>query len=475
MRSLLLIATVVAGMTTARADRLSWWMESRFGMFVHFGLYAMPAGGEWIKYKSTIPEAEYDQYFRRFDPDRLDARAWAKTARAAGMRYVVLTAKHHEGFCLFDSKHTDYKITRTPFGRDLVREFAEACRAEGLKVGLYYSLIDWHHPDFTVDAAHPLHPKDDKEWNDPRAYEPLNVGRDMSRYRAYIKDQLTELLTDYGRIDVLWLDFSYPKSVTPKGRADWDSKGIVELCRRLQPDILLNDRLDLDDTDWGWDFVSPEQFRVPRWPERNGRKVPWETCQTFSGKWGYHRDEMTWKSIPQLLELLVSTVSKGGNLILNVGPTARGEFDGRARDRLSAMGEWLKVNGRSVYGCTQAPDGFVAPEYSVLTYNPKLRRLYVHLVFYPMGALACSFGDQVAYAQFLHDGSEVKIAPLPQALTGKYPEAPKYNFILPVVKPALEMPVIECYLRDEKTSSDSGRKGCSGTAGANNPLKELDL
>lgn len=428
--------------------RLAWWTNDRFGMFIHFGLYSMGARGEWVKGSECISDFEYDSYFKNFNPNLLDAKSWAHAAKAAGMKYVVLTAKHHEGFCLWDSKFTEYKITKTPYGKDLLREFVEAVRGEGLKVGLYYSLIDWNHPDFTIDVIHPKHPKDDEEWNDPNAYVDLNKGRDMSVYRKYMKDQLRELLTGYGRIDILWFDYSYPWAKTGKGRDDWDSRGLLEIVREIQPWVIVDNRLDLKTTDWGWDFVTPEQFKVAEWPRVKGAHAPWETCQTFSGHWGYARDEMTWKSTSQILELLANTVSKGGNLILNVGPTARGEFDDRALSRLRDIGKWMRTNGEAIYGCTQAPDGLIPPEYSLLTYNPQSKKLYVHLVFYPMGSLACPFGDKVLWARFLHDGSEIKLKQHKKYFTNGYQGLARFNFDLPVVKPPVEMPVIEVMLRE---------------------------
>ncbi|MBP5286138.1 MAG: alpha-L-fucosidase [Kiritimatiellae bacterium] len=422
------------------AARLSWWTEARFGMFIHFGLYAMPARHEWIRNYEEISNEDYEKYFERFDPDLFDAGEWARAAKAAGMKYVVLTTKHHEGFCMFDSKVTDYKITNTPFGRDLVAEFVEAVRAEGLKVGFYYSLLDWHHPDFTVDGLHPLRNGD---------VDKLNEGRDMARYRQYMKDQVTELLTNYGKIDIMWFDFSYPRNDKwGKGRDDWDSPGLLTLARTLQPGIIVDNRMDLNDVENGFDFMTPEQFKVTEWPTHNGRRHPWETCQTFSGSWGYFRDETSWKSDAQCLDLLISTVAHGGNLIMNVGPTARGEFDGRARERLDGYGRWMHANSRSIYGCTEAPEGFEAPEHSVLTYNPKTNRLYIHLFHYPAGQLGVKFGSRIAYAQFLHDGSEIQVKPMPD-WQAKASDSTGYDSYLnfPVLKPAVEIPVIECYLK----------------------------
>ena len=356
-----------------KSQRMKWWTDARFGMFIHWGLYALPARHEWVKNVERMTNEQYQKYFEMFNPDMYDPHEWAKMAKAAGMKYVVLTAKHHEGFCLFDSKFTDYKATNTPCGKDLIKEYVEAFRAEGLKVGFYYSLIDWHHPDYTIDRVHPLRQESDS------AYARLNKGRDMNKYREYLKNQVRELLTNYGEISIIWFDFSFPGK-NGKGRADWDSENLLKMARSLQPGIIVDDRLDLSDVEGGFDFISPEQYKVAKWPEVNGKRVAWETCQTFSGSWGYYRDENTWKSSAQLIELLVESVSKGGNLLLNVGPTARGVFDYRAQDRLSGMGEWMKYNNRSVYGCTEAPSGFIAPDNTLLTYNPDTRKLYIHLL-----------------------------------------------------------------------------------------------
>ena len=416
--------------------RVKWFVNDRFGMFIHFGLYTMPAWHEWVKTRKVLTEEKYQDYFDNFNPDLFDAVEWVRAAKRAGMKYIVLTTKHHEGFCLWDSKFTDYKITNTPFGRDLVREFTDACHAEGMKVGFYYSLLDWHHPDFTIDPIHPRRPKGEKCWDgvgtNEKGYAELNAGRDMKRYAQYMKDQITELLTNYGKVDLLWYDFSYPD----RGKCweQWDSIALLELTRRLQPGIIVNDRLDLSDTDGGWDFVTVEQTKADSWPMRNGKRAMWETCQTFSGSWGYARDEKTWKSREDLLGLLVETVSKGGNLILNVGPTGRGDFDYRAKDRLAAMGEWMRWNGRAVYGCTKAPSEYGAPEGTVLTWNEDSKRLYMSFETYPTnGLVPCAFADRVTYAQFLHDASEIEIV--------------DGVMRLPPEKPNIALPVVECRVK----------------------------
>lgn len=416
-----------------KTQRMKWWTEARFGMFIHWGLYALPARHEWVKNRERMTNEQYQKYFELFNPDLFNPREWAEMAKEAGMKYVVLTAKHHEGFCLWDSKFTDYKSTNTPFGRDIIKEYVEAFRAEGLKVGFYYSLIDWHHPDYTIDRQHPLRQESDT------AYARLNRGRDMNKYREYMKNQVRELLTNYGEISIIWFDFSFPGQYG-KGRADWDSEGLLKLARSLQPGIIVDDRLDLRDVEGGWDFTTPEQVKVEKWPEYNGKRIPWETCQTFSGSWGYYRDEYTWKSPAQLLELLIESVSKGGNLLLNVGPTGRGMFDNRAQERLKTMGDWMKFNSRSIYGCTQAPDEFKAPANTLLTYNPATKRLYVHMLAYPLNRLTLpGMADKVKYAQFLHDASEIRFTTVQNTND--------LSLQLPVLKPPVEIPVIELYLK----------------------------
>ncbi len=270
----------------------------------------------------------------------------------------------------------------------------------------------------------------------------------MNRYREYVKNQITELLTNYGKIDLLWLDYSYPEGAHGKGRADWDSEELMKLVRTLQPGIIVNDRADLLDVEGGWDFTTPEQYKVSKWPERNGKRIPWETCQTFSGSWGYYRDEATWKDNRQLLVLLIESVSKGGNLLLNVGPTARGLFDDRAEKRLADIGEWMKYNSPSIYGCTEAPEEFAPVDNALLTYNPDTKRLYVHLLDYPLSRLTLKgYGGKVKYAQFLHDRSELKFGDTQFSVT--YQESKSSDdviLVLPEVKPDIEIPVIELIL-----------------------------
>ncbi len=424
-----------------KKERMAWWTEARFGMFIHWGLYAQAARHEWVKKRERISEEDYQKYFELFNPDLFDPVEWAKKAKAAGMKYAVITSKHHEGFNMFASEYTGYNIMNTPYGKDIIKEWVDGFRSEGLKVGFYYSLIDWHHPEYTIDRVHP------QSANTQEEYDELNKDRDMRIYRKYLRNQVREILTNYGKIDILWLDYSFPGQFG-KDRDDWGSVELLKMVRKLQPDILVNDRADLKDYWGGWDFTTPEQFKVQKWPEIDGERIPWETCQTFSGSWGYYRDEYTWKDTKQLLVLLIESVSKGGNLLLNVGPTARGTFDDRADKALSEMGRWMKYNSRSIYGCTQAPDEYTAPDHTLLTFNPETNRLYIHLLDYPLkNFLLKGFGDKVKYAQFLHDASEIKMGKPYGHWVQQETTENDINLLLPINKPNVEIPVIELYIK----------------------------
>lgn len=427
-----------------------WFTKDRFGMFIHFGLYAMPARHEWIKTWEFIPEEKYQKYFEHFNPDLYEPREWAKQAKAAGMKYAVMTTKHHEGFCLFDSQYTDYKSTNTPCGRDLIKEYVEAFRAEGLRVGFYYSLIDWHHPDYPIDRCHPRR-------HDKNAQE-LDKGRDMKKYAKYMRDQVTELLTNYGQIDILWFDFSFDPVENDKDTYDWmqfgggktknewEAEELIKTARALQPNIIIDNRTQIEQ-----DIFTPEQFQPTEWvkhPE-TGELVVWEACQTLSGSWGYHRDEQTWKSPEMLIQMLINTVSIGGNLLMNVGPTSRGFLDYRAENALKVYADWMKYNSRSIYGCTMAEPEFTAPAGTKFTQNGK--RLYLHLLEYPYAYLNVhNLADKIEYAQFLHDGSEILYTVGGSdhfSTEGQEKSDDLVVFKIPSVKPNVIVPVIEIILK----------------------------
>ena len=429
----------------------AWFMQDRFGMFIHFGLYSMPARHEWVRRNEFIPDEKYHLYFKHFNPDLFDAREWARAAKAAGMKYVVLTAKHHEGFCLFDSQYTDFKITNTAFGRDLVREYVDALREEGLRVGLYYSLLDWDHPHYTIDYKHP-------HYNQPDAVE-QNKTRDFAIYREYLHNQVRELLTNYGKIDIMWFDFSWVRDGKPddpdplkigKDEADWDSERLLEMIRTLQPGIMINNRLSA--TRSLGDIRTPEQSQQASWVRDPDTKelAVWEVCHTFSGAWGYHRDQHSWKSSRMIIEALIDTVSHGGNLLMNVGPTARGTFDERASERLADIGKWMRLHGRSIYGCTRAEECFKAPDGVILTESDDGRRLYAHLISYPLTSYLVIDGlaDRIEYAQIMHDGSELAFR-TNYRQTGQFTAKTVEGMVtitLPMPPPSDEIPVVEIFL-----------------------------
>ncbi len=413
--------------------KTDWFVHDRFGMFIHWGLYALPARHEWVKWREMIPDEKYDVYFRHFNPDLYDPTVWAKAAKNAGMKYFVVTTKHHEGFCLWDSDLTDYKATNTPYGKDLLKPMVEAFRAEGLKVGFYHSLIDWHHPEFPVDCMHPM--RNDKEFRE------RTKGRDITKYAEYLHGQTRELLTRFGKIDIMWFDFSYPTQPDGgKGRNDWQSEKLYELVRKLMPDVVLDDRLDLEK---GYDIKTPEQWQPQEWVKVDGKPVVWEACQTLNGSWGYDRDNLDWKSPALLLWMLVDSVSKGGNLLLNVGPTGRGEFDERALATLQAIGKWTRVNGRSIYGCT-ASDYTPPPD---CRYTQNGNRLYLHVMAWPLRHLHLKgIADRIEYAQFLHDASEIKI--FQNTFDHSIETDNTVVLEIPIQKPNVEIPVIEIFLKD---------------------------
>ena len=409
-----------------------WFVHDRFGMFIHWGVYALPARHEWVKHREEIPDEKYDVYFRHFDPDLYDPTIWAKAAKNAGMKYFVITTKHHEGFCLWDSDLTDYKAPKTPYGKDLLKPAVEAFRAEGLKVGFYHSLIDWHHPEFPIDGIHPM--RNNKELRE------REKNRDIRKYAEYLHGQTRELLTRFGKIDVMWFDFSYPSHADGgKGRNDWQSEKLLKMVRELQPEVVLDDRLDLDH---GFDIRTPEQWQPQEWVKVDGKPVVWEACQTLNGSWGYDRDNLDWKSVNLLLWMLIDSVSKGGNMLLNIGPNGRGEFDPRALSTLEGIGKWMRVNGRSIYGCT-ASDYAPPPD---CRYTQNGNRLYLHVLAWPLRHIHLKgLRDRLVYAQFLHDASEIKIFP------NEFGHSEKDNTVvleIPIQKPNVEIPVIELFLKE---------------------------
>ena len=388
--------------------RMAWYTEARFGMFIHWGLYAIPARGEWVRSVEKIPSEIYDRYAEEFDPKHCDIRSWVRAARDAGMKYVILTAKHHDGFCLFDTAYTDFKSTNTAAGRDFVREFVDACREYGLRVGLYFSIIDWRHPDFPHygDKNHPM--------RDDPAY--TNENRDFDRYLEFMHGQVRELCTNYGKLDILWFDFSYGDL---RGEA-WKATKLIEMVRSLQPDVIIDNRLEVSGEGFGslaackptayhGDFVSPEQIIPPHGlRDVKGEPLVWESCVTMNNHWGYHATDRYFKPAPMLIKNLVECVSKGGNLLLNVGPNAQGRIPEQSLKIFSEIGAWMDKNSESIYGC--GVSGLEKPEYGRLT--RKENKLYVHIFDNTLGPLPL-FGiekEKIASIRRLADGSEVPIS-----------------------------------------------------------------
>ncbi len=418
---------------------LDWFLHDRFGLFVHWGLYSLPARHEWVRNFEKISNEDYQKYFDHFDPDLYDPRVWAEEAKKAGMKYAVITTKHHEGFALWDSALTDYKAPSTPARRDLLHPWVDAFRGAGFKIGFYHSLIDWHHPDFPIDGLHPM--------RDDIAFREREKGRDMRKYTEYLHGQTRELLTQFGKVDIMWFDFSYSGRdwgwSRGKGKDDWQSEKLLKMVRELQPGIIVNDRLEI-----GGDVRTPEQYQPRGWMEVDGKRVVWEACQTLNGSWGYHRDNLDWKPVVMLVRMLIDNVSKGGNLLLNVGPNARGEFEPRALETLRGIGQWMRLHGRSIYGCTASE--FTAPPDCRFTQNGK--RLYLHVFAWPFRHIHLEgMAGRVEYAQMLNDGSEVKmleVDPHQQAQnTTMGGAAGTITLELPIQKPDVVVPVIELFLK----------------------------
>ena len=385
---------------STREERTSWFLQDRFGMFIHWGLYSIPARGEWIRGNERMKTEQYMEYFHEFDASRYNPRQWAKAAKAAGQKYAVLTTKHHDGFCLFDSKLTDFKSTNTPAGRDLVKEYVEAFRAEGIAVGLYYSIIDWHHDDYPAygDKAHP--DRDNEQVKD----KPIQ----FDRYLEYMHGQVKELLTQYGKIDIMWFDFSYDDMTGEK----WKATELVRMIRSIQPDIIIDNRLGGNiraehPEEYAGDFFSPEQIIPPRGIMNVlGQSVPWEACITLNEHWGYHSADKNFKSAKEVVRTLVECVSKNGNLLLNVAPDAKGEIPRETLEVLSGVGEWLHLNGDSIYSCGIADKA--KPEWG--RYTQKGNKLYAHVFDRGIGPIYFEgLKGNIHKARLLRDGTELKV------------------------------------------------------------------
>lgn len=362
-----------------------------------------------MKIYEKMTNEQYHQYFEAFNPVDYDPKAWAKAAKEAGMKYVVLTAKHHDGFCLFDSKYTEFKSTNTAIKRDLIAEYVEALREEGLKVGLYFSLIDWHHPDYPKynDWHHPM--------SGVEAYKDEVI--DFDNYLNYMHNQVEELVTNYGKLDILWFDFSYGEMTGEK----WRAEELMAMVRQYQPDVVIDNRLETsgeafgsivseNPSNYSGDFFSPEQLLPPEGIKNNaGQPIPWELCITMNNNWGYNPMDKVYKSSKTLIRKLVECVSKNGDMLLNVGPDAKGKMNQESLRILSDFHLWMTDNRESIYGCGMATD-LAKPEWGYYTQNGNV--LYAHIFDQPIGPLALLGLDKtnIKRASLLRDGSEIKVS-----------------------------------------------------------------
>lgn len=352
-----------------RIRRMKWWHEARFGMFIHWGLYSVLGRHEWAMEEEGIPVAEYEQLAKRFQPAPNAARAWAKLAKAAGQKYMVMTSKHHEGFCNFDTKFTNYCAPKQGPGRDLVREYIEAARAEGLRFGFYYSLMDWHHPDGARCAT------------DPEA---------RKRFVEYTHGLVRELMTNYGKVDVLWYDVDWPLNAD-----QWESERMNKMVFGLQPDIIVNNRNGLPG-----DFSTPEQEIVA---EKGTRA--WESCMTLNDSWGYQRADDNWKSPKMVIRNLVSCSREGGNYLLNIGPKPDGSIPEDSVRVLTEVGQWMTRNGESIHTTDRCQ--VHASEFAGFTRRGNT--LYMHVHFWPGGTIALGgLITKVTSARLLASGQSVK-------------------------------------------------------------------
>jgi len=395
-----------------RARRMQWWHQARFGMFIHWGLYSVLGRHEWVMENEGIPLAEYEPLAKRFNPKPNTARAWAKLARQAGQKYMVMTTKHHEGFCQWDTKLTDYCAAKQGPGRDLVREYVEAARAEGLRVGFYYSLMDWHHPDGARCAT------------DEAARQ---------RFVAYTHGLIRELLTNYGKIDVLWYDVRWPLNAD-----QWESEKMNKMVFELQPDIIVNNRNGLPG-----DFATPEQ-RIEA-----AKSGAWESCMTLNDSWGYQRSDDNWKSSRQIIRNLITCMRDEGNYLLNIGPRPDGSVPEESVRVLTEVGQWLARNGESIYPtetCQVRRNNYAS-------FTRKGNTLFVHVHYWPGEVVAFSgLQTSVKSARLLATGQKVKFEqdPFRVRFTGLPAEPPDHPVTTIAVECQAEPTQDSIFVRREK-------------------------
>ena len=401
--------------------RMAWWRDARFGMFIHWGLYAVPAGewkgqtnhAEWIRETAKIPLEEYNQFVGQFNPVKFNADDWVSMAKDAGMKYIVITSKHHDGFGLFNSRQTDFDVMSTPFKRDILKELSKACQKQDMTFCFYHSIMDWHHPDYLPRRS----------WETTRSTE----GADFDRYRAYMKAQLKELLTGYGKIGVLWFDGEWENTWTSEY-----GKDLYNWVRNLQPGIIINNRVTVgrsgmagmtEGEEFTGDFGTPEQ----EIPATGIPGADWESCMTMNDHWGYNKNDKNFKSSAEILRMLADIASKGGNYLLNIGPTADGVFPQESIDRLKEIGNWMKVNGEAIYGTQASPFRSLAWGRCTQKKMTGSTRLYLHVFDWPADQklVVPGLGNKAIRAYLLSDPNqeEIPVTAIPGGLSIQVPQS----------------------------------------------------
>jgi alpha-L-fucosidase len=395
-----------------RVRRMQWWHQAKFGMFIHWGLYSVLGRHEWVMENEGIPVAEYEPLAKRFNPKPNAARAWAKLARQAGQKYMVMTTKHHEGFCQWDTKLTNYCAAKQGPGRDLVREYVEAARAEGLRVGFYYSLMDWHHPDGARCA------KDEEA---------------RKRFVEYTHGLIRELLTNYGKIDVLWYDVRWPLTAD-----QWESDRMNKMVFELQPDIIVNNRNGLPG-----DFATPEQ-RIEA-----AKSGAWESCMTLNDSWGYQRNDDNWKTPRTVIRNLISCVRDEGNYLLNIGPKPDGSIPEESVRVLTQVGEWMGRNGEALY----QSDVCQVRRNNYSSFTRKGDTLYMHVHYWPGETVAMSgLKTKVKSARLLATGKKVEFQQDPYRVrfTGLPADAPDHPITTIAIECESDPTQDSIFVRNEK-------------------------
>ncbi|WP_340157800.1 alpha-L-fucosidase [uncultured Maribacter sp.] len=410
-------------------ERMEWWRDAKFGMFIHWGAYSIiggergekiaGGGAEWAMDKLDYTIEEYEKFPAMFNPELFNADDWVKMAKDAGMKYIVITSKHHDGFGLWDSKVSDYDIMdASPFKRDIIRELAEASRKQGIRFGVYHSIVDWHHPQ----AQGNLFPNYNAGQKDQTVVNP----EFPQYYKNYLKPQVKELLTNYGDIDIVWFDGDWIADYTTEM-----GKDMYGFIREMQPNTIINNRVDkgrkgmegMDrEGNFAGDFGTPEQ-EIPA----TGIAEDWEACMTMNGTWGYKPDDTKWKSSEDLIQKLVDIVSKGGNFLLNIGPDGYGRFPSQSIRRLKALGEWTDANGEAVYGAKASP--FEMPEWG--RYTSKDGVIYAHIFNWPEdGKLKLNKAIKLKKASFLSNSqTNINFTTTDEGVILELPETSKEEFV----------------------------------------------